>query len=507
MDHTDDWIHHLSSPRRNHFYFGKMMGVPQFELEQGYQMGQRRLINRLTIGSGILCGLGVSRSGSKLLVHSGVAVDPFGREIVVPRDVQFDPFAATADFGCGDSSEPLKKGRYYVCLAYRECETDSLPVPVIPDCGGVPACENDTTVEAYVLSLVRAEVAPADSGFDCGGWLNPKPGVEPPVGKIPGGRPKQGVEKPEATTAAVPGVLVVTAPTESLPGLSVEGPREPSLNELREAYRERLGEVISSACPPALDGDCVVLGMVDVDKPKGAESLEIIRLHTTGRRQIYRQEQLLEMILCLAARLNQCCEEAQEEPTPVPHETLRVTNVELIKAPDEATKEWTVVAPVPQTRLPTYEVLGVRPHNNVLARSFLYLRVTFGQPVDAGGGLPRSPNEGFASSRVLRLTRRDLKTKKETPLDVMANYLSANQLLLLSSNPHGGAELTTPGIYRLTVFGSVATGDDGHDPVRSWASTADQRELLDGEPGAFPSGDGTPGGDFTYTFELRAPSE
>ena len=60
MDELRDWPAVLSPPQRNNFFFGKMMGVAQFEREQCYGMGQRWLINRLTIGTGVLCGLEVT---------------------------------------------------------------------------------------------------------------------------------------------------------------------------------------------------------------------------------------------------------------------------------------------------------------------------------------------------------------------------------------------------------------------------------------------------------------
>jgi hypothetical protein len=95
--HRDRRIHFcpeefkLKQFKRNHFFFGKMMTVEDFRLEQDYFNHKRNLINRLIHGRGIVCGLNVS---SPILheadvwrvdISEGCAIDPCGREIVVSR--------------------------------------------------------------------------------------------------------------------------------------------------------------------------------------------------------------------------------------------------------------------------------------------------------------------------------------------------------------------------------------------------------------------------------------
>jgi hypothetical protein len=79
---------------RNKYFYGKLMTVRDFELEQEYFNGKRHLLNRLTHGKGLLCGF----SNIELLQNSdevsvwfrdgGVALDSLGREIVVPVDMK-----------------------------------------------------------------------------------------------------------------------------------------------------------------------------------------------------------------------------------------------------------------------------------------------------------------------------------------------------------------------------------------------------------------------------------
>lgn len=69
---------------RNRYFYGKLMTVRDFEIEQRYHNDKRRLMNRLLVGPGILAGLGVLTVDDKtILVEPGVAIDYLGREVVV----------------------------------------------------------------------------------------------------------------------------------------------------------------------------------------------------------------------------------------------------------------------------------------------------------------------------------------------------------------------------------------------------------------------------------------
>jgi len=66
MDHRTDDASGLPAPRRNHYFYSKLMGVLQFQMEQAYGIRERRLMNRLTLGVGVLCGLDVHARGSQI---------------------------------------------------------------------------------------------------------------------------------------------------------------------------------------------------------------------------------------------------------------------------------------------------------------------------------------------------------------------------------------------------------------------------------------------------------
>ena len=73
---------------RNRYFYGKLLTVRDFELEQKYLNDKRRLLNLAIAGPGVVCGLTVSKSDDMtLMLESGLALDCMGREIVVDAPV------------------------------------------------------------------------------------------------------------------------------------------------------------------------------------------------------------------------------------------------------------------------------------------------------------------------------------------------------------------------------------------------------------------------------------
>jgi len=66
----------FSAPVRNRYFYGKLLDVHHLEMEQRYFLEASHLINRLTLGSGVLCGLRVEAlEDGRVAVSPGVAVD------------------------------------------------------------------------------------------------------------------------------------------------------------------------------------------------------------------------------------------------------------------------------------------------------------------------------------------------------------------------------------------------------------------------------------------------
>src|SRR3954447_1003562 len=83
----------LRTPLRNAYYYGQLLGVANLELEADYGIGHRRLLNRLVLGWGVVCGLDVEAhdDGATVRVLPGLGIDGAGRELIVP-----DPTGWTA---------------------------------------------------------------------------------------------------------------------------------------------------------------------------------------------------------------------------------------------------------------------------------------------------------------------------------------------------------------------------------------------------------------------------
>lgn len=198
----------LSSAIRNRFFHGKMMDVHHFEMETAYGIDMRRLLNRLVTGSGVVCGLDVVRGDEPCSVRItlGVAIDGWGREIIVPARTPSIPIppplvdrvcgrheeqpygGGKGQGGSGDkgdkkdgssqdgSSEndeggekagrpgyepPAEDACVTVVLCYHECETD--PVAVLAgDCSTSTPCAPGAIREQYRVAFEPGKAEPIE---------------------------------------------------------------------------------------------------------------------------------------------------------------------------------------------------------------------------------------------------------------------------------------------------------------------------------------------------------
>src|SRR5439155_20677321 len=97
-DNSEMLLRVLDAPRRNNYFYGKRMDVQHFQMEQDYGKLKQWLLNRLTFGKGVVCGLKVSVEDKLICVDPGFAIDALGREIVVPVRACIDP--VTQEGGC-----------------------------------------------------------------------------------------------------------------------------------------------------------------------------------------------------------------------------------------------------------------------------------------------------------------------------------------------------------------------------------------------------------------------
>jgi len=129
---------------RNRYFYGKLLTVRDFEIEQTYARRSSQLMNRLAFGAGVICGLGVSASDdSTLLIESGMAIDYLGRMVAVEEPL-------LRKLQMIDGQESIQgKASAYLCLDYQE--TDLEPVNAVGAASGQQRQCNITREGAHLF--------------------------------------------------------------------------------------------------------------------------------------------------------------------------------------------------------------------------------------------------------------------------------------------------------------------------------------------------------------------
>ena len=141
----------LAAPQRNNYFYGKLLDERNLRQEQGYLNQKRWMLNRLSLGKGVLCGLTVTWTEDRVCISPGVAIDGCGREIVVPEPIVIDPWQPIEDSGRA-AGRLAQEGTHdvYICLAYLECPTDFTPV-LVTECDNSNRTAPSTILERYVV--------------------------------------------------------------------------------------------------------------------------------------------------------------------------------------------------------------------------------------------------------------------------------------------------------------------------------------------------------------------
>jgi hypothetical protein len=107
----------LLNLKRVNYFAGKMLTPEDFQTEQQYFKDRMKLHNRFLHGYGIVSGLGVTisdQSPEALMVSRGYAIDPYGNDVIVPKDMQ--------------GLFPVDGNSAYLVLCWAEREVDLMPI-------------------------------------------------------------------------------------------------------------------------------------------------------------------------------------------------------------------------------------------------------------------------------------------------------------------------------------------------------------------------------------------
>ncbi len=259
----------FSAPIRNRYFYGKLLDVHHLEMEQRYFLEMGRLVNRLTVGSGVLCGLRVAAGAEPgtVIVSPGVAVDGQGREIVVTEPVTVDLGKLEHDDGA--DAPPV------LCICYHECDVEPAPV-LVADCDPREDCVPGAVRERFKFTLMSADDAALP---------------EDPCSIMRGLSPQGPGTTPDRTNT------IERALTAHLNQIGSQ-PSQPTRG-VASALRHYLCSVYQPPCGPG--PDCVPIALV-VGEGDG-----IVVEECLPRTTIYSNAVLLDLILCLAERIEECC--------------------------------------------------------------------------------------------------------------------------------------------------------------------------------------------------------
>jgi hypothetical protein len=434
----------LATPARNRYFYGKLMDVPHFDLEQSYNNSKRWLLNRVVSGSGIVCGLAVyaTSDGTGVVVTPGVAFDSWGREIIVSaQTLPINPYVITDSYGnpLGTIAGPAT---VTLCLSYHECAVEPTPV-LVPTCDTNGDCAAGTIAERFRVVVTQG-----------------------PVPNVP-------------LMCAFPDIF--GSGSESFYGVP----------DLRPA----ITQWITQHCPDPSSEQCVLIAQISLPA-QGPITQSMV--DQSSCQFVANNQLLLQLILCLAERVEQCCGPLPT-PTPLPMALPMSGGMAPLAPPGPGP------APTPAPATATFRVTAVEflsqagrvvktlespgvPTGITSRTKVRSIRVTFNQPVDVATATAEQAGGDPALASFL--------VQREAPLAMIPGAIQAAgadaiEFILAS-------ELGTfpKGEYRVTLFG------DG-DPKKlrpAIGSSAGAR--LDGEPLAVPSGNGVEGGNFVFQFEV-----
>lgn len=504
---TEALIRALTEPRRNHFFYGKRMDVQHFEMEQQYGKLKQWLLNRLTLGKGVLCGLRVSLDGQRVCVDPGVAIDGWGREIIVPVRTCIDPLAV--DTGCcghhpqastitpsrpaGNpdthnhlggttnpahhepstsvpaSSEHPKNGVFTLWVCYHECLADYQPV-LVSDCQTRDHCAAGTVVESFCLKTTPG-LPPLQGDPDwCAELWKKKPTLT------------EDADHSDDTVGMMAHMNV--GPLHNTNALDPGQVDAGTVQKARLSRRYALCTIFDDTCEPPEGDPCVPLAIVVIRD--GTLSLE----NCLARPRIYSNARLLDLILCLSDKIDECCNG---------HETAELMRVRSIEFLSRRNGGEAIVASVQSPLQDT--LINIERHVNAI-------RIRFTKPFATNQHIPTThglKEADYKIHNVQVLPEKPIKNLLYVPGTLAIETSDTIRFDLLPGSPYilgGEGSGWQKGRYRIFLRGTEQLSENRQ------ALTDTSNHAFDGEPivptGGMLSGNGAEGGDFNAHFVIGA---
>lgn len=148
--------------RRLRYFHGMLLDDKDFQAEQQYHAGKRRLLNRMLHGSGVVCGLDLKgkKDGRWIEITSGMALDCSGNEIWVPKKQHIDlssllpPKDKPKNAECKEEENDGDIKTYYIGIRYEEKPTNPVSVYLPSGSCEEKTCENSRYKEGFCIEVV-----------------------------------------------------------------------------------------------------------------------------------------------------------------------------------------------------------------------------------------------------------------------------------------------------------------------------------------------------------------
>jgi hypothetical protein len=248
----------LDPRKRVNYSLGLVLGEDEFRQDQLHLRERDHLATRALHGYGTVSGLAVEADDALVTVSAGLAVDPRGRLVCVPTAQCADlnewlasnEEAVLAALGSPPPPFPALLSLFLV-LCYRECETDTVPVPIEPCHAADESMAASRVAESFELKLTFRP--PGEEGEAASGAL---------------------ADAVDALVEERSGIAGETSPPDASPP---QPPRlEQVLAHLRSWAVDHRPEVTAGgACLDASEEACVLLATIDltIDDDGGSAAL------------------------------------------------------------------------------------------------------------------------------------------------------------------------------------------------------------------------------------------
>jgi hypothetical protein len=150
--------------RRLRYFHGMLLDDKDFQAEQQYHAGKRRLLNRMLHGSGVVCGLDLKgKKDTRFIeISSGLALDCSGNEIWVQKNKPIDLASLLPpkekpkpNAECREEDEGDDLKTYYIGIRYEEKPTNPVSVYLPSGSCEEKTCENSRYKEGYCIEIVE----------------------------------------------------------------------------------------------------------------------------------------------------------------------------------------------------------------------------------------------------------------------------------------------------------------------------------------------------------------